>query len=117
MKADTIHLRSAGDERKELFIIYNSGGAALLVVLIHSSFPGRFGIYIKSTARIAVPIFLMISGYYAFKCDRDDGLQRIKSSIHKTAKLAIYMCILAQLCQHLQCFVYHLNIKCRDKTF
>ena len=94
MKADTIHLRSAGDERKELFIIYNSGGSALLVVLIHSSFPGRFGIYIKSTARIAVPIFLMISGYYAFKCDRDDGLQRIKSSIHKTAKLAIIVLLI-----------------------
>ena len=69
--------------KEKNYLLYTiRGGAALLVVLIHSSFPGRFGIYIKSTARIAVPIFLMISGYYAFKCDRDDGLQRIKYSVY-----------------------------------
>lgn len=37
------------------------------VVFIHIPFPGRLGLIIKSLASFAVPVFLMISGYYAGK--------------------------------------------------
>lgn len=37
---------------------------AILVVFIHSSFPGVFGEIITTIARCAVPIFFMITGYF-----------------------------------------------------
>ena len=37
---------------------------AFLIVLIHSPFPGEYGEYITALTRIAVPIFLMISGFF-----------------------------------------------------
>lgn len=70
------------------------GGATLLVILIHCSFPGIFGAYIKAIARMAVPVFLMISGYYTFENDRDMELQRIKLSIRKAGKLAIIVLLI-----------------------
>ena len=37
---------------------------AFLVVCIHAPFPGEFGQYVIAAARIAVPIFIMITGYF-----------------------------------------------------
>ena len=37
---------------------------AFLIVCIHCPFPGEAGAYFTSLTRIAVPIFLMITGYY-----------------------------------------------------
>ena len=42
---------------------------AFLVVCIHAPFPGTIGEYFTALARIAVPIFFMISGYF-YKADR-----------------------------------------------
>lgn len=53
-----------------------------------------FGAYIKAIARIAVPIFLIISGYYTFENNRDMELKRIRLSIRKTAKLAIVVLLI-----------------------
>ena len=38
--------------------------AAFLVVAIHADFPGMFGKYVNAWARIAGPLFFIISGYY-----------------------------------------------------
>ena len=38
--------------------------ASFLVVAIHADFPGLFGKYVNAFARIAVPLFFLISGYY-----------------------------------------------------
>lgn len=37
---------------------------AFLIVCIHVPFPGEFGAYITALARIGVPIFFMITGYF-----------------------------------------------------
>lgn len=44
--------------------------AALLVVVIHAPIPGVIGAAIESIARLAVPFFFMLSGYFAFDKDR-----------------------------------------------
>lgn len=40
------------------------GIACIAVVLIHFNFPGDLGIWVKSFCRFAVPVFLMISGFF-----------------------------------------------------
>lgn len=37
---------------------------AFLIVCIHVPFPGNIGEYVTTLARIAVPIFFMITGYF-----------------------------------------------------
>ena len=37
---------------------------AMLVICIHTPFPNDFGQYVMVISRIAVPIFLMITGFY-----------------------------------------------------
>lgn len=39
--------------------------ACILVVFIHCKFPGMFGENMKAIGRIAVPFFLMVSGYFS----------------------------------------------------
>ena len=38
--------------------------AAFFVVCLHEWFLGEFGLYVHSVARFAVPVFLMITGYF-----------------------------------------------------
>ena len=38
--------------------------AAFLIICIHAPFFGEFGKYVTAIARIGVPIFLMITGYF-----------------------------------------------------
>ena len=37
---------------------------AFLVICIHVPFPGAFGECVTTAARIAVPVFFMITGYF-----------------------------------------------------
>lgn len=41
------------------------------VVFMHIPFPGLFGDIVHETAQAAVPIFIMISGYYAYGCSEE----------------------------------------------
>lgn len=48
------------------------------VVFIHVTFPGTAGKMIKTAALFAVPVFLMISGFYAFGATEEKILYRLK---------------------------------------
>lgn len=41
------------------------GIACICVVFIHVTFPDRFGLILKNICGYAVPLFLVIAGYYA----------------------------------------------------
>lgn len=43
--------------------------ASMLVVFIHCGFPGVFGEVVNCLARIAVPFYFMVSGYFAYRAD------------------------------------------------
>lgn len=65
--------------------------AAFLVVCIHTS--GYIGKeYITTLARVAVPLFFMISGYFLYTPDRLEMNRRINKSLKKMAKLYL-MCL------------------------
>jgi surface polysaccharide O-acyltransferase-like enzyme len=56
------------------------------VVFIHVAFPRRVGQIISEMSQFAVPIFLMIAGYYAFGCSEST----IKRRLIKILKIFIY---------------------------
>lgn len=46
------------------------GLGCIFVIFIHFPFPGEIGRIISGLARFAVPLFFMISGYYAYNSRR-----------------------------------------------
>ncbi len=63
---------------------------AFLVVCIHHGFPGRFGTGVRIIARVAVPIFFMITGYYYSAVLNKGGVKR-------QIKKMFWLCLSANL--------------------
>jgi surface polysaccharide O-acyltransferase-like enzyme len=61
--------------------------AAYLVVFIHCGFPGTFGKAINIIARVAVPLFFIIAGFYSYPYNKD----RCRKKIVNDIKLCILM--------------------------
>lgn len=84
-------------ENKTLYFF--QGLASILVVFIHVPFPGVLGTVVTALARIAVPLFFMISGYSLFLYIETDRfrqkiIQRIKRNGTITViGLAIYFLV------------------------
>lgn len=72
-------------ENSALYMI--EGIACILVVFIHFPIPGNIGRLLVSVARIAVPIFFMVSGYYLAVSDCNEAC--IKRRIHKLLKSTV----------------------------
>ena len=53
------------------------GIACIGVVFIHIHFPGVTGGVAWRLSQFAVPLFLMIAGYYAFECDENVVKRRL----------------------------------------
>lgn len=71
-----------GKKRNELLNIMEAV-AAILVVLIHFKFPGETGNTVTAVARISVPFFFSISGYFFFKNDPGRELGSIPRKIRR----------------------------------
>lgn len=54
------------------------GVACIGVVLIHIQFPGVTGLVVEKMSRFAVPLFLMIAGFYAYNCDECTAKKRLQ---------------------------------------
>ena len=52
--------------------------ASVLVVFIHVKFPGQVGSVTVSLARVAVPVFLAISGWFSYQTRPDRLLKRLR---------------------------------------
>ena len=63
--------------------------ACVGVVFIHVAFPGFWGGIIKGLFYFAVPLFYMISGYYAYGCT----CERIKKRLMKIVKKMLFAII------------------------
>lgn len=56
--------------------------AAFMVVSLHCPFPGIIGEYFNAIARIGVPIFFLISGFFAYKENINENVQsKLKKKI------------------------------------
>ena len=68
---------------KNSFLYFFEILSSFLIVFIHCSFPGDFGIIIKSLARFGVPLFFAISGFFLFR--ENATAKEIRTKIKKRA--------------------------------
>ena len=78
---------------RNMYLDYIKGLTCICVVFIHCQFPGTFGVLIGGIIKFAVPIFFMVSGYYAAK----NNTYHAKRKIVNIIKLAVtsellYLC-------------------------
>ena len=73
----------------------------ILIVFNHCKFPSVFGKLLENYARIGVPIFFLISGYYL----NGNSKEKIKSKIWKNMKLLFFSCIIYLLLNCIRYFV------------
>ena len=68
--------------------------ACILVVFIHSKFPGTIGDIIQALARFGVPVFFVISGYFLLKDNTYTASDIRKQMLNKIKKLLpVIFCI------------------------
>ena len=61
-----------------------------LVIVIHYPFPGTAGEMILAIARISVPFFFAVSGWYLFRDgDEKEQLEQLRSKLLKTVRLTL----------------------------
>ncbi|MBO4458349.1 MAG: acyltransferase family protein [Butyrivibrio sp.] len=56
--------------------------ACMLVIVIHTRFPGNFGLAMDAVSRIAVPFFFTLAGRYLLR-DGDDSTEKIRTKSGK----------------------------------
>lgn len=83
--------------------------AAILVVFIHFKFPGRTGDAVTAIARISVPFFFSISGYFFFKNDTNKELASIPRKIKRL--------LLLNLCSESVYFVFYWMLQIDNQGF
>ena len=63
--------------------------ACILVIILHCEFPTLIGSVINIFARIGVPLFFMISGFFAISKVRDKTKKRLREKIFRTFRLVL----------------------------
>lgn len=82
------------------------GVACIAVVLIHYTFPGFFGDWVKVFCRFAVPFFFCVSGYYLFDFNSDKvDAESIVRKIKKLTSILVWSTIFYG-------FVYYFAVHC-----
>ena len=87
-------MESAGKSQENHCFNALKGIACMGVVFGHALFPGEFGAVIFVLASEAVPIFFLISGFYAYDSDRIIVAQKTVRKFRKTVKLTVGACLL-----------------------
>lgn len=83
--------------------------AAILVVFIHFKFPGQAGDAVMALARISVPFFFSISGYFFF---RNDAGKELSSILGKIKRLLMLI-----LCSECVYFLFHWMLQIDNHGF
>lgn len=86
-----------------------------MVVFIHANFDNSIGFFLGNgmLCRIAVPLFFMISGYFAYKKDN----KKIWSSIMKILKMMIYATIIYFVFELAKCILMKESISLLLKSY
>lgn len=77
------------NETENKFLNFLKGVGCISVVFIHFPFPGLFGLIVKRLSFFAVPIFFMISGYYAYNNNVNVSQKKILKRIAKIFKITL----------------------------
>lgn len=83
--------------------------AAILVVFIHFKFPGQTGAAVTALARVSVPFFFGISGYFFYRNDIEQELASIPRKIKRL--------LLLILCSESAYFLFYLMLQIDNYGF
>lgn len=61
--------------------------ASFLVIYIHASVPFKGSFFLMGIARMAVPFYFLISGYFSFSNEEKKMVKDTKRRLHKNVKL------------------------------
>lgn len=96
------------EKKRNYYISFFKLIASFFVVFLHVIFPGAFGDVIQCFARFAVPLFFLISGYYAYEA----GFSRILKRLKKQASLLLISCAIYFLWNIVNClFIRHEGLR------
>lgn len=70
------------------------GLASIMVVFGHAIFPGTFGQMVFTLASAGVPIFFLISGYYAYYEDSQIIAKKVPKKLFNISKVTLEACLL-----------------------
>lgn len=93
------------------FINILKGIISFMVVLGHRGLPGEFGMVADAMGRFAVPVFLMISGYFIWNEDSQIVEQKVKAQGFKIFKLMIWANIIYIIWGIISTVLYGDNLK------
>ena len=68
--------------------------ACMLVIILHCEFPTIIGSTINIVARVGVPLFFMVSGFFSISLDPDKTKKKLKTKVLRTLKLVIVYYVL-----------------------
>lgn len=71
--------------QRNCFLNFLKGVGCILVVFIHLPFPGEFGRIVSKVAQFVVPLFFMISGFYALS----DNSCKLENLYRKARKIGV----------------------------
>lgn len=86
-----VKILKTGDFQRNNSLDFLKGVACIGVVLIHVTFPGVVGAVLSKLSTFAVPLFFMISGYYAYD---KNGCAQSKIKRRTVRILKIFLCSL-----------------------
>lgn len=82
--------------QRNSFLNFLKGCGCIDVVFMHVLFPGIIGTIVHKVSQYAVPIFLMISGYFAYSAN-GDAAEKIIRRTKRICKITIYAILLYTL--------------------
>lgn len=95
--------------------------AAYMVVFIHVSFSGKFGVAIICLARFAVPLFFMISGYFSYTSIKSGNTIKLDNKIYSIGRLylesiSFYVILVMCVLRNIDKFKAWLNVGINAKA-
>lgn len=97
--------------KRNSFINVLKGIISFMVVLGHRGLPGDFGIIADAMGRFAVPIFLMIAGYFIWNDEKEVVKKKTKNQMSKILKLMIWANIIYLIWGGISTKLYGDNVK------
>jgi surface polysaccharide O-acyltransferase-like enzyme len=89
--------------------------AAFLVVCLHTSFPSSiFKLIVSDLGKIAVPFFLMVSGFYIYSQDNTVMLKRITNSIKKVGIIILQASVVYGILRFVKHFYLGIDISAQN---
>lgn len=97
------------EKKENYFLNCLKGIACIGVVFIHVAFPGLFGKYIYTIASAGVPLFFLISGYYAM--NQEKNMVRIFNKIKHIGKMSLIVSIIYIIWKFIKVFIQDTGIE------